>query len=67
MWQPVKLGSGQYVDMSTIHRLRMTGATTDPFTGAPLEFDSFDLDADVKDRIDNWCRENNIQSADVAK
>lgn len=67
MWQPVKLGSGQYVDMSTIHRLRMTGATTDPFTGAPLEFDSFDVDADMKGRIDNWCRENNIQSAGVAK
>lgn len=67
MWQPVKLDSGQYVDMSTIHRLRMTGATMDPFTGAPLEFDSFDVDADMKGRIDNWCRENNIQSAGVAK
>jgi hypothetical protein len=54
MSNPVKLPSAQYVDVTTIERLRATKAMTDPYTGAPLLFDSFSIDAERKAQVDAW-------------
>lgn len=55
MNNPVKLkSSNQYVDASTIARLKDNGAKTDPFTGKAIDYDACEVDANTKQRLDEW-------------